>query len=232
MEDKIVKVRFNKGETTTYSRDLVQWSHGHILQVEGLSLPDGNIEVHFSLTKNRGNATVHIGSVTNNVITVGIPDYILAKEETYNSSYDAWAWIYLTDENSGRTIRKIPFTVEARAKPTTDVPEAQQDQFLQEVRQVMAETKEVANSVRTDADNGKFNGKDGEKGTKGDNGKSAYEIAVAHGFEGSEEEWLESLQGENENIALEALAECGVVVPLVDENNTIFTDENGTIYVL
>lgn len=36
----------------------------------------------------------------------------------------------------------------------------------------------------------------------------------------------------DENIALEALVEFGVVVPLVDENNTIFTDENGTIYVL
>ena len=29
---------------------------------------------------------------------------------------------------------------------------------------------------------------------KGEDGKSAYELAVEHGFEGSEEEWLESLQ--------------------------------------
>lgn len=28
------------------------------------------------------------------------------------------------------------------------------------------------------------------------NGKSAYEIAVMHGFDGTEEEWLESLHGE------------------------------------
>lgn len=33
----------------------------------------------------------------------------------------------------------------------------------------------------------------GGVGQKGDNGKSAYDIAVAHGFIGSEEEWLESL---------------------------------------
>lgn len=167
MEDKIVKVRFNKGETTTYSKDLVQWSHGHILQVEGLSLPDGNIEVHFSLTKNRGNATVHIGSVTNNVITVDIPDYILTKEETCNSSYDAWAWIYLTDENSGRTIRKIPFTIETRAKPTAGVPEPKQDEFLDEVRKIMSDTKEIAQSVRDDADSGKFDGEKGERGEAG-----------------------------------------------------------------
>lgn len=36
-------------------------------------------------------------------------------------------------------------------------------------------------------------GSAGGQGPKGDNGKSAYEIAVAHGFVGSEEEWLESL---------------------------------------
>src|SRR5690625_2342276 len=33
-------------------------------------------------------------------------------------------------------------------------------------------------------------------GGEGEPGKSAYEIAVEHGFVGSEEEWLESLKGE------------------------------------
>lgn len=33
------------------------------------------------------------------------------------------------------------------------------------------------------------------KGDEGDSGKSAYEIAVENGFVGTEEEWLQSLQG-------------------------------------
>lgn len=33
-------------------------------------------------------------------------------------------------------------------------------------------------------------------GVAGEDGKSAYEIAVEHGFEGTEAEWLESLKGE------------------------------------
>lgn len=37
--------------------------------------------------------------------------------------------------------------------------------------------------------------KNGEMGKQGDEGKSAYEVAVENGFEGSEEEWLESLNG-------------------------------------
>lgn len=36
------------------------------------------------------------------------------------------------------------------------------------------------------------------KGEKGDPGKSAYEVAVDNGFEGTEEEWLESLKGEGD----------------------------------
>ncbi len=45
----------------------------------------------------------------------------------------------------------------------------------------------------------KFNGLKGAKGDTGDSGpegKSAYELAVAAGFSGSQEEWFESLKGE------------------------------------
>ena len=38
-------------------------------------------------------------------------------------------------------------------------------------------------------------------GTPGKDGKSAYEIAVSKGFEGTEEEWLESLKGEAADIS-------------------------------
>ena len=38
-------------------------------------------------------------------------------------------------------------------------------------------------------------GEDGVDGANGANGKSAYELAVEQGFEGDEDEWLESLNG-------------------------------------
>ena len=38
---------------------------------------------------------------------------------------------------------------------------------------------------------------EGETLKIGGNGLSAYEIALEHGFEGSEEEWLESLKGKD-----------------------------------
>ena len=37
----------------------------------------------------------------------------------------------------------------------------------------------------------------GEKGDPGNNGKSAYEIAVQNGYSGTETEWLETLKGTN-----------------------------------
>ena len=45
----------------------------------------------------------------------------------------------------------------------------------------------------------------------GDNGKSAYEIALAHGFVGTEEEWLESLKAKMSNLS-------GVVSALQGKN--------------
>lgn len=51
------------------------------------------------------------------------------------------------------------------------------------------EAGEIANLVRQSS------GGSGEKGDPGKNGKSAYEIAVDNGFEGTEQEWLNSLKG-------------------------------------
>ena len=43
----------------------------------------------------------------------------------------------------------------------------------------------------------------------GDDGKSAYEIAVKHGFEGTEIEWIASLQGKDGKSAYELAVENG-----------------------
>ena len=58
------------------------------------------------------------------------------------------------------------------------------EEIASEMRANDAEIREMINSIA-----------DGN-GLRGEDGKSAYEIAKEHGFEGSEEEWLESLKGE------------------------------------
>lgn len=47
-------------------------------------------------------------------------------------------------------------------------------------------------------------------------GKSAYEIAVMHGFKGSEEEWLESLKGEMGSLPAVTAADNGKVMMVKD----------------
>lgn len=156
--DKVINIKFEEGQSTQRDKiSLKQWDFGQILQVEGLELPDGNIEVHFSLTEYDGKAPVYMGTVKDNVVTVEIPEFILQKENVYMPTYEAYAWLYVTDEESGKTIRKIVFTIESRAEPTTGVPEDNKDKFLEEVRKIMSDTKEIAQSVRDDADAGKFN---------------------------------------------------------------------------
>ena len=70
----------------------------------------------------------------------------------------------------------------------------------QQILETAARAEQIAESVRKDADDGKFNGggggSSGGKGEKGDPGKSAYELACGNGFDGSETEWLASLKGE------------------------------------
>lgn len=74
---------------------------------------------------------------------------------------------------------------------------------------------------------------------KGDKGASAYEVAIEQGFEGSEEEWLESLHGKDGNdyvltdddktqIAQMVIIQLGgePIFGYVDENNTIVLTGN------
>ena len=61
------------------------------------------------------------------------------------------------------------------------------DEYSQ-ITQIMLDSRDMAQSVRTDADRGVFNG------------KSAYELAVKNGFLGTEKEWLESLKGDDANV--------------------------------
>lgn len=59
----------------------------------------------------------------------------------------------------------------------------------------------------------------GDKGETGDSGKSAYEIAVANGFSGTEAEWLNSLKADS-CLQFESLYE----FPNLGESGVIYMD--------
>lgn len=72
-------------------------------------------------------------------------------------------------------------------------------------------------------------------GSKGKDGKSAYEIAVEHGYQGTEEQWLESLIGDPgfSPIATVIQTATGATITITDGNGTTSANiENGQDYVL
>lgn len=60
-------------------------------------------------------------------------------------------------------------------------------ELIAAITQLFEQTKAIADNVQERADNGEFDGRDG---------KSAYEIAVDEGYEGTEAQWIASLKGE------------------------------------
>ena len=66
---------------------------------------------------------------------------------------------------------------DATVPPTPDVH--------QQMIDILNAAKKIAQGVRDDADAGKFHG---------ENGESAYQIAIRLGFRGTEQEWIESLE--------------------------------------
>lgn len=105
----------------------------------------------------------------------------------------------------------------------------------EEVQKIVSEYIEANKDSLKGAD-----GKDGAPGEKGEpgtdgkdgvDGKSAYEIAIEHGFEGSEEEWLASLKGKDGDSADSGSGEDVTTKILIDtlytrnlKNNFAFMD--------
>ena len=106
---------FNDIVSTVTVAGLTQWDKGQKLHIKGLSLPE-TIQVHFANKKN-ANAIVMVGVKEKDYVVVEIPDALL------EMPYDFYAWIYLTNENMGKTIKTIILKVENRAKPQDFISE-------------------------------------------------------------------------------------------------------------
>ena len=74
-----------------------------------------------------------------------------------------------------------------------------------------------------------LNGSSGTAGKDGTDGKSAYEIAKEHGFEGTEEEWLESLKGTSSESGRGTLWFDGTTEP---DKADLADARNGDFYLL
>lgn len=88
---------------------LIQWDYGQTLAIYGLDLPD-EVEIHFALDKN-STAIVRTGTTANGVTVSSIPDSLLQHSD------DIHVYIYIRNDESGKTVKKITLPVAPRQKP-------------------------------------------------------------------------------------------------------------------
>ena len=147
--DNIITATFND---YTYARttSLWQYDYGQILQIEGITLP-ATFEVHFSDQDQEGESLIQIGSVKDKTAQVQIPDSFLRKATGGN--YSIYAFIYLTDTESGETKYKITIPVRARPKPNTDLVDAPEEKkFFREAIEEVNNAADRAEKVGQEAE--------------------------------------------------------------------------------
>ena len=202
METKITTVSLAAKEDKYYAdKTLYQWNYGQILRIIDADLPMV-VEVGFSTTEKSGDSDVRVGSTNNGVTTVAIPNKLF--EEERSTDYSIYAFVYVTDENSGTTVHEIVIPVKARAKqgdPSED-PSIDPSIFKDAVNAVnesaeRAETaeksaKESADKAKEYADSAGKSKEDVEKARA--NAISAIGIEKESALRGIESKTVESLQ--------------------------------------
>lgn len=113
--NNITTAIFDTGTKYTNVVGLWKYDYGQILRISGLNMPK-TVEIHFSLNETYGSSVTRIGITKDGITDVSIPDSMLENENT-KQNYNVYAFIFLTDENSGNTEYRIKIPVKARPKP-------------------------------------------------------------------------------------------------------------------
>lgn len=196
---KLIKAVFGAGQT---SKTCPQWQYDYntILQFVGLDLPS-TFEVDLANSKTGQSMTV-LGDA-DGCCTIPAQYFI--------PGTSIFAWAYIVDSNSGYTRCQVEIPISPRAQHTGDPPTPEQQSALdQAIALLNSATENIPNEINAALEAAKESGD-----FDGDPGASAYEIAVGHGYEGTEAEWLESLHGED-----------GVVLRGDGEQSTVENDDS------
>lgn len=125
---------------------LFQWDYGQQLEIRGLNLPE-MVQIHFSTNKDCGNALRMVGTTLDGVTTVKIPDILLAEQEFCNDIYTIWAFVYVNDESSGETVKRVAIKTKSRPKPEDYTDQGTDDPFADTIEQVKQYADQAEQSV-------------------------------------------------------------------------------------
>ncbi|MCR5835959.1 MAG: hypothetical protein K6G88_05610 [Lachnospiraceae bacterium] len=199
--ENVLTVRFN-GKAIVTTPELTQYDTGQVIQFEDI---DNGVEVHFT---NEGDQATLNKIIIDQSVT--IPDSLL------ETGKRIVAYVYMVGEDSSETIKIIHIPIRNRIKPDDYIAPEDEQTFREQMEQIMEQTEAVAQSVRDDADAGRFNGKDGEMGPQGNPGKTP-EKYVDYFTPEDVNEVREGLTPDTRTIAGYPLTEDVGTLPLADK---------------
>lgn len=146
---------------------LWQYDYGQILRIQGLNLPKA-VEIHFSLTESSGDSITRIGTTKDGATDVIIPDSMLENGDT-GQNYNIYAFIFLTEIDSGNTEYRIKISVKSRPKP--EIPGTPEEPEL--FRETINAVNDAADRAETARDQAEAwtHGREDHPGQKEDNAK-------------------------------------------------------------
>lgn len=173
----VIPIKFGQ-KKDIYTRMIYQWDKGQILQF--LDIPN-ETQVEFS-NENHEKAETYIVEKGQ----VAIPDFLLEENSPIV------VYVKVVDEKSETTVKTITIPVMSRQQADDGVAPENQQSFKQQIQQIMDDTKQIAQSVRDDADNGVFKGEKGDTGPAGPKGEQG-----ERGLQGPQgEQGIQGIQGE------------------------------------
>lgn len=139
----MIQAKFENGYRLCRVQGLTQWDYGQTLEITGLDLP-ASPQVHF-WRQGATEAYTIVGATRDGVTTVSIPDQLLQEYGVIQ------AYVYLTDIQSGETVRTVYMTVDPRPKPDTYTEPGEVNPFARVV-QAVTEQADRASTAAGDAE--------------------------------------------------------------------------------
>jgi len=139
----IIEIRFNGNKIVESDVSLTQYDRGQILKFVDIDLPNNYI-VHFSNEDRRGFARPSLGN----------SDGVVVPIKYLSQGNNVYAWIYLTDESSGKSEYKVIVPIEPRPMPVYDDPTPTEESFIEQVLMyVDTQTENIKDSVSKTEEN-------------------------------------------------------------------------------
>ncbi|MCC8128303.1 MAG: hypothetical protein LIO92_13085 [Clostridiales bacterium] len=144
----MITVTFDGNGKYTIDDDVWQYDYGQQLTIAGLDGLPSAVEIDFATKASSGTSVTIVGvKNSDGSVTVSIPDSLLGA----SSSGNIYAFVYLTDSESGETMKRIQIPVTARpARTDYTETEGTDDPFADVLETVAAALEEISHYTGLD----------------------------------------------------------------------------------